>query len=161
MDRFPVTAKRRRAVEFGIRIIDLVIYLAVFTGGIYALLFTPNTILTELNGWDWLIPWWAGFLIVGGLLGFVGRASTIWLIEPAAAFASSIGVLIYAIVLARTSFTSVTSAVAVFLLIVAFLNLVRRYFELQLFGSDPTHNDLKSKFIDALHRRIPNVPPRE
>lgn len=160
MKRFPVEPKRRNSIEMSIRVIDIVIYLAVFAGGIYALWFTPITITDQLIGWEWLIPWWASFLLVGGLVGFIGRLTTVWVLEPPATLAGSVGVLIYFVVLSRTAFHSITSTVAVCLFLVAFVALIRRYFELQLFGSDPAHNDLKSKIADTLMRRTPNVPPR-
>jgi hypothetical protein len=160
MERYPIEPSKRRLVEAFIRVIDLVIYLAVIVGGIYALFYTPDSVRNELDGWHWLIPWWAGFLILGGVLGFFGRATTFWLLEPAACMAAGTGTFIYLIVLARTAFESVTAAVAVCLVIVAFLCITRRYFELQLFGSDPTHRDFRSKWVDAIQRRIPNVPYR-
>lgn len=160
MDRFPVEPKKRRAVEMGIRIIDIVVYAAVFAGGIYALFFTPTSVTQQLDGWEWLIPWWASFLLIGGLLGFIARITTFWIVEPVADFAAAIGIVMYAFVLGSTAFESITAAVATFLVSVAFLNIVRRYLELQLFGSDPTHRDFKSKFLDAWTRRIPDVPSR-
>lgn len=160
MDRFPVEPKKRRVVEMSIRVIDVIIYVAVFAGGIYALFFTPLSVTRQLEGWEWLIPWWASFLLIGGLLGIVARVSTFWILEPAADFASAIGIVMYTIVLGSTAFTSITSAVATFLVSVAFLNVTRRYLELQLFGSDPTHRDFRSRLFDAWTRRIPDVPPR-
>lgn len=160
MERFPVPPKRRRIVEMAIRIIDLIIYASVFAAGIYAAAFTPVTIARELAGWEWLVFVWAGFLLVGGLVGFIGRATTIWLLEPAASFASATGMLIYIVVLGRTAFDTITTTVAFLLVTVAFLGVARRYAELQLFGSDPDHKDFRSRFHDAWRRRIPNVPPR-
>jgi hypothetical protein len=140
-----------------IRVIDLIIYAAVFVGGIYAMAFTPLSITKEFAGWTWLVPFWAGFLLLGGLVGFIGRLTTIWLLEPAADFAAATGILIYVVVLGRTALDTITSTVAFVLVIVAFLNIMRRYVELQLFGSDPSHTDPKSKLVDAWKRRIPDV----
>lgn len=147
-------------MEMAIRIIDLIIYASVFAAGIYAAVYTPASITRELMGWEWLVYVWAGFLLIGGLVGFTGRATTIWLLEPAASFASATGMLIYIVVLGRTAFDTVTTTVAFLLVTVAFLGVARRYAELQLFGSDPDHKDFRSRFHDAWHRRIPNVPPR-
>lgn len=160
MDNFPVEPKRRKIVNTGIRVIDIIIYLVVFAGGVYALWFTPKTVTQELHGWEWLIPWWSAFLLVGGLLGFVGRLTTIWILEPAAGVAASVGILIYLVVLTSTAFTSITSAVAACLVFVALLAINRRYFELQLFGSDPSRTDFKSRFADSLARRTRTIPPR-
>jgi hypothetical protein len=160
MERYPVAPKKRKRIEMSIRLIDLIIYAAVFASGIYAAVFTPVTVARELKGWEWLVFVWAGFLLIGGLVGFVGRASTIWLLEPAACFASATGMIIYAVVLGRTAFDTLTTTVAMLLVIVALLGVVRRYAELQLFGSNPDHRDPKSRFKDAWERRIPNVPSR-
>lgn len=160
MDRFPIEPIKRRRLEGTIRVIDLLIYLAVVAGGIYALFFTPESIKNELDGWHWLIPWWAALLFVGGVIGFIGRATTVWLLEPAACFAAGSGTAIYVVVLGRTAFESITAAVAVCLVMVALLGIIRRYLELQLFGSDPTNRTFKSKWQEVVARRIPDVPPR-
>lgn len=160
MERFPVESRKRRVIEMAIRVLDTIVYAAVFAGGIYALFFTPATIQKELIGWEWLIPWWAAFLLLGGLLGFVGRISTIWILEPPADILAAVGASIYLIVLGKTALTSVTAAVAVTFTLVALVTLIRRYLELQLFGSDPSHQDFRSRIADALTRRTPNVPSR-
>ena len=160
MDRFPIAPRKRRALEMLIRIIDVVVYMSVFGGGIYALFFTPISVTTTLNGWEWLIPIWSAFLLVGGLLGAIGRVTTIWILEPPATVAAFTGVSIYFVVLVQSAFTSLTSAVATFMVFVALLGLTRRYIELHLFGSDPKAKDFRSKLEDTWNRRIPNVPHR-
>jgi hypothetical protein len=160
MNRYPVEPRKRRFLELFIRTIDIVVYFAVLTGGIYAMFFTPDSITKQLAGWEWLVPWWACFLMFGGLLGVIGRSTTIWILEPAADVAASVGILIYLVVLAHTAFDTITSTVATFLVGVAFLAITRRYLELQLFGSDPSHRDFRSRLFDVMHRRIPNVPSR-
>lgn len=159
VQRFPVAPKKRRRIERSIRVIDLIIYAAVFASGIYAAVFTPLSVARELRGWEWLVFVWAGFLLIGGLVGFIGRATTIWLLEPAACVAASVGLVIYAVVLGRSAFDAVTTTVAMLIVIVAFLGVVRRYAELQLFGSNPDSRDAKARLKDAWERRIPNVPP--
>lgn len=160
MDRFPVEPQRRKVVEGSIRGIDIAVYLIVFISGLYALFLTPDSVIKSLNGWEWLVPTWSGFLLVGGLFGLIGRISTIWMFEPPADFAAFIGILIYFVVLGHTALTSITAAVAACLVFVALLGVVRRYLELQLFGSDPTHRNFRSKLEDSWNRRIPNVPSR-
>lgn len=160
MERYPIPPKKRQVLEFIIRVLDMVVYVLVFFGGIYALWFTPTTIIKELVGWEWLILVWAGLLLIGGLLGLIGRASTIWILEPPADIAAAMGALIYAVVLGRTAFTTPLSTVAFCLVMVAFLAIVRRYVELHLFGSNPSARGVRSKWEDILTRRIPNVPPR-
>ena len=160
MESFPVEPRRRRFVENSIRGIDIAVYLIVFIAGLYALFLTPTSVTESLEGWKWLIPWWAAFLLVGGLFGMIGRISTIWMFEPPADFAAFIGILIYFIVLGDGIFQSLASGVSACFVFAALLGVVRRYLELQLFGSDPAHQDLKSKLEDTWNRRIPNVPHR-
>lgn len=161
MKRFPVQPRKRRVIEMTIRVFDVLIYLAVIAGGVYALWFTPNSVVQELANWEWLIPWWSGFLLVGGTLGAIGRITTIWILEPSATVAAFVGVLMYFVVLGSTALNSLTSVVAVTLVFCALLGLARRYLELQLFGSNPSAITLRDKLEDLVRRRIPNVPPRE
>lgn len=161
MQKHPVEPRKRKLIELGIRIIDIICYFVVLLGGFYALFFTPNTIIKELAGYEFLIPIWSSMLLIGGLLGLVGRISTIWLFEPPADVISAGGILIYFYVLGTTAFSSMTAAVASCFVLVAFLGVVRRYLELQLFGSDPTHRSFRARTKDALERRIPNVPQRD
>lgn len=160
MDRFPISAEKRRRLEAVIRVIDMIIYLAIIAGGVYALFFTPNTVQTELAGWEWLIGVWASLLLAGGVLGFIGRLSRYWVLEVPATSAGFFGVLIYLVILGRTAFDSLTAAVATTLVFVAMAVLVRRYVELQIFASDPEHKDFQTRLADMLRRRTQNVPPR-
>jgi hypothetical protein len=155
-----VDPEKRRRLEALIRIIDIVIYLFVFAGGIYALLFTPTSVQTELIGYEWLIAIWAALLLIGGALGFVGRLSRYWVLELPATAAAFFGILIYVVVLGRTAFLSITAAVAVALVIVALGLMLRRYIELQIFGTDPGHKDFQTRLADMIRRRTQNVPPR-
>lgn len=160
MDKYAVPPRKRKVIETLIRIIDILCYTVVFLGGIYALFFTPTTVTNELSGFEWMIPWWASFLLLGGTLGLIGRITTIWIIEPGADVLSFVGIMMYFVVIGTTALTSITAAVATCLVFVAALGVMRRYLELQLFGSDPSRKDFKSRLQDALDRRIPNVPPR-
>lgn len=160
METFPVEPKKRRKIEWGVRLTDLAAYTVIFIGGVAAMFFTPNTVTTELIGYEWLIPIWATMLLVGGLLGFVARITTIWIMEPAASVISMFGIAIYFIVLGKSAFSSLTAVLASCLIFVALLWVIRRYLELQLFGSNPDHKDFRARFNAALDRRIPNVPPR-
>jgi hypothetical protein len=161
VDRYPVDPEKRRRLEALIRIIDMVIYLAVLAGGVYALFFTPTSVTVELTGWEWLIAVWASLLLVGGALGFIGRLSRYWVLELPATAAATFGILIYAVVLGRTAFASITAAVAVTLVLVACGLMVRRYVELQIFGSDPDHKDFQHRLAEMIRRRTQDVPPRK
>lgn len=160
MDSIPISPKKRKRIEFGIRLIDIACYVIIFCGGLAAMFFTPNTIIDELVGYEWIIPYWAAMLLIGGLLGFVARLSTIWIMEPAADIISMFGITIYFVVLGKTAFDSFTAILASCLILVALLGVIRRYLELQLFGSNPDDKTLQARLHAALVRRIPDVPPR-
>lgn len=160
MDTLPVAPRKRKQIEFGIRLIDIACYIIIFSGGMAAMFFTPESIVAELHGYEWIIPYWATMLLVGGLLGFTARVSTIWIMEPAADIISMFGITIYFVVLGKTAFETFTSILASCLILVALLGVVRRYLELQLFGSNPDDKTIQARLHAALARRIPNVPPR-
>lgn len=159
MDRYPVSARVRRRWEQVIRIIDIVIYAAVFAGGVYALVGTPNSVVDELRGWEWVIGLWAGLLLTGGAVGFAGRLSRRWMVEVPATVLSFFGALIYLVVLGRYTLASITSAVAVTLVLVATLEMLRRYAELQIFSSEP-HTDFRARMAAAITRRTADFPHR-
>lgn len=156
MDKFPVPTRKRRLFEAVIRIIDLIIYATVFAGGLYALFGTPTTVADELVGAEWLIVMWAGLLMLGGLAGFVGRLIRNWMTELPATWLAATGIIIYFVVLGRFAFTSVTAAVAASLVLVAFMVMARRWAELQIFATDPTNPDWKSRIAQALRRKTPD-----
>lgn len=161
VQKYPIDPARRRFLEAAIRIIDIVIYFAVFVGGCYAIGSTPNSVVTELAGWEWLVPIWAGFLLIGGGLGVVGRVTRIWILEPPADVAAIIGIIMYFIILGKTLTTSVTAAVATALIFCAMLLMLRRYVELQIFGTDPNNKEFSDRIAEMLRRRTTNVAPRE
>ena len=160
MDKHPVPAGRRRKFEAVIRVIDLIVYAAVFVGGLYALFATPTSILTELVGATWLVFVWAGLLGLGGAVGFIGRLTRYWMLEMPATVLAFAGILIYLVVLGRLAFQSITDAVSALLIVVAMGLVARRWAELQLFASDPEHADFKTRMAEALRRRTQNFPHR-
>lgn len=155
----PVPVQRREFLEAVIRIADLVAYAVVFIGGLYALFATPNTVIDELTGAEWLVALWGGLLIAGGAAGFIGRLIRRWMIEVPATWLGAAGILIYFVVLGRYTFSSITSGVATTLVAAAFVALVRRWAELQIFGTEPK-SDFKGRVVQALQRRTKNFPDR-
>lgn len=152
MDRRPIPPAVRHRYEAIIRVLDLLAYIAVFIGGVYALIGTPSSVVDELAGWEWVIALWAALLLGGGAAGFAGRLSRWWMVEVPATVLAAFGILIYFIVLGRFAFASITSTVAVTLVAVAMSVMVRRYAELQIFASEP-HTDFRTRVADALRRR--------
>jgi len=161
VERFPVPERKRRALEATIRIIDIVAYFIIFVGGCYALFFTPDSVQRELSGAEWLVPLWAGFLLVGGGMGMVGRITRIWILEPPADVAAIAGAAIYFVVLGNTLFQSVTAGVATTLVFYAIIQMFRRYIELQIFGTDPKVHSFTDRIAETLRRRTANVAARE
>lgn len=159
VDRRPIPPEIRRRWERVIRYIDIIVYLTVLGGGVWAITATPNSVVDELVGWEWVIGLWSGLLLVGGFAGFTGRLSRWWMIEVPGTVLSMFGILIYFIVLGRFSLASVTSAVAVCLVAVAMLLMVRRYAELQIFASEP-NTDLKTRLAEIARRRTANFVRR-
>lgn len=161
MDRHPVPPRKRQILEAVIRIIDIVAYSIVFVGGLYAAFFTPNSVVEGLSSAEWLVPMWALFLLIGGAVGAVGRISRIWILEPPALVLGVAGVLIYFVVLGNTLFESVTAGVATALVFYAGIQMLRRYVELQIFGTDPNVHGFTDRIAEALRRRTGNVAPGE
>lgn len=152
MDRRPIPENIRHRYEATIRILDLIAYTVVFVGGVYALIGTPNTVVDELAGWEWVIGLWAALLLIGGLAGFLGRLTRWWMVEVPATVLAAFGILIYFIVLGRFATASITSAVAVTMVCVAMIVMARRYAELQIFASEP-NTDFRTRAAEALRRR--------
>lgn len=161
MDRHPVPPNKRRILEATIRIIDIVAYLIVIVGGVYALLFTPQSVEDGLARASWLVPMWAAFLLIGGTLGAVGRLSRIWILEPPALVLGIAGVAIYFVLLGNTLFESALAGVATMLVFYAGIQMARRYVELQIFGTDPSVHSFADRVAEALRRRTGNVAPGE
>lgn len=160
MDRHPIPPERRRRFEAVIRIIDLIVYAAVFLGGVYALIGTPATVVDELKGAMWLVAVWSGLLCLGGAVGFIGRLTRFWMVEVPATVLAFFGILIYVVVLGRFAFTSITAAVAAMLIVVAMGLVARRWAELQIFATDPDRHDFRSRLAEALRRRTQDFPHR-
>ncbi|SDG21314.1 hypothetical protein [Microbacterium sp. 77mftsu3.1] len=161
MERHPVPPNKRRVLEAFIRIIDIVAYGIVIIGGLYAALFTPTSVVEGLASAEWLVPMWATFLLAGGVGGAVGRITRIWILEPPALVLGIAGVAIYFIVLGNTLFESVTAGVATSLVFYAGIQMLRRYVELQIFGTDPDVHGFADRIAEALRRRTGNVAPGE
>lgn len=156
----PAIDDRRRLKEAMIRVIDIVTYAAVLAGGFFAIRFTPDSVISLLDGWEWVIGLWAMLLIIGGLLGFVGRLTRIWAIEVPGTGAGIAGALIYAVVLANMAFMTPTALVAEALVIIATLTLLRRYIELQIFTTEPGEKSFTDRLAAALKRRTADTVGR-
>jgi hypothetical protein len=153
MERFPVPQHRRRFYEAIIRIVDLIVYLAVFAGGVYALAFTPATVTEQLADFPALVVMWSFLLMAGGFVGFIGRLTRHWMTEVPATVAAVFGILIYLVILGRFAFISITATVAVVLIVVAMFFMVRRWAELQIFSTEPGSLAFRERVAAAIRRR--------
>lgn len=161
VDRYPVAPARRRLYEAVIRIIDLIVYLAVFAGGVYALAFTPATVTEQLEQFPLLVVMWSALLMVGGLVGFIGRLTRHWMTEVPATVAAVFGILIYLVILGRFAFISITATVAAVLVLVAMFFMVRRWAELQIFSTEPGVLVFRERLALAIRRRTANVVAKD
>jgi hypothetical protein len=159
VDRHPIPAERRRFYEASIRVLDLVVYAAITAGGVWALVATPSVVVDEIGRFPWLIVVWAALLFCGGLIGFIGRLFRRWMIENPATVAAFTGVVIFLVLILRFSFTSTAAFVATTMVLVAGAAMVRRWLELQIFGSEPGLT-FRGRFIAAAGRRTPDLPHR-
>jgi len=159
MDRFPVSPKRRRFLEAAIRILDLIVYAVVFFAGAYTLYATPTEALHVLAGSGWLVYVWGGLLLGGGLVGFIGRLSRRWLVETPATISAFFGVAIYFVILSHFMFVNALVAVGMVCVVVAGTALLRRWLELQIFGTEPDAR-LAARLRSALERRTANTVNR-
>jgi len=155
MDKIPAPPRRKMALEAAIRVVDLFVYAVVFLGGV-ALAVLPFGQATEiLRGFEPLVVVWAGLLLGGGLVGFLGRLTRYWMIENSATIASAFGVLIYVVVLGQFAIESIAAAFTWSFVILAFFLVLRRWLELQIFGSEP--GDWKHRLAAAMQRKTANT----
>lgn len=160
MDRYPVSPKRRRRFERAIRVIDLIVYAAVFFGGIAAVFVPPTSATDELLRTPLLIGVWALLLLGGGAVGFIGRLTRYWLVEGPATIAAFFGTAIYLILLFNLALQTVTSTLAAALVFVAMASLARRWLELQIFGTEPGAG-WRRRLRNAATRRTSDVVNRD
>lgn len=160
MDRYPISPKRRRRYERAIRIADLIVYAAVFLGGFAAVFAPPTSATDELLQTPLLIGVWATLLLGGGAIGFLGRLTRYWLVEGPGTVAAFFGASIYLFLLFNAALKSATTTLAAALVLVAMVELARRWMELQIFGTEPNAT-WKRKLKNAISRRTADVVPRD
>ncbi|WNO28736.1 membrane protein [Microbacterium phage FlameThrower] len=159
MDKYPVPPERRSRFEAAIRVVDMIVYAVAFAGGLALLAGPFNTVPDALDEYPGLIIFWAAFLIGGGLVGFIGRLSRYWMVENPATVAAAFGALIYAIILIPHAFENVIVALTLAFAIATLGFMVRRWFELQIFGSEPNAK-WRRRLELALRRRTANAVAR-
>ena len=90
-----------------------------------------------------------------------GVKTRFWIIEVPALPLSMFGIGVYFVILGATIFATVFATVASMLILAAFLNMVRRYLELQIFATEPDDHDFRARLLAATRRRTRNVVPRD
>lgn len=152
MDKHPAPLAKRLRLENGIRLVDMVAYAAILASGIALVTLPLAQSVTQLADFPGVIAVWATFLLGGGLTGFLGRLTGYWLIENVGVVASGFGAAIYIVVLSMFATSSVTAAFTLGFIAVALVLCIRRWLELQLFGSEP--GDFHARLRLAWERRI-------
>ena len=152
---------RRRRQEAFIRAIDIALYGITIAGGLYAVMATPISVVDVLEGAEWLVPVWASLLLIGGLSGFIGRIARYWMIERPGTMLTFFGAAIYAVMLGRYAFSTITASVALAFTVMAMLIFMRRWIELNIFASEPDDGSFSSRVVNAIRRRTKNFPQRE
>ncbi|UKH48458.1 membrane protein [Microbacterium phage Katzastrophic] len=155
MEKNPAPPRKRQAFEAAIRYVDMFVYAVVFMGGAALAVLPFGQATAILQGYEVLVVLWAALLIGGGLMGFLGRLTRYWMVENSATIASAFGVLIYAVILGRFALESIAATFTWVFVVLAFCLLVRRWMELQLFGSEP--GDWRHRLALALARRTANT----
>ena len=152
---------RRRRLEAIIRVIDIFVYGIAVAGGLYAVIATPISVVDVLEGAEWLVPVWAVLLLAGGLSGLIGRITRYWMIERPGTILTFFGAAIYAVMLGRYAFTTITASVALVFTMTAMLVFFRRWIELNIFASEPNDGSFSTRIANAIRRRTKNFPQRE
>lgn len=152
----PSTNDSRRFKESLIRVVDHIAYATVFAAGIFALWFTPDSVNLALAGFRWLIIVWGCLLLGGGVLGFAGRLSRIWVVELPGTTLGIAGAAIYFVVLGTSALQLTSALVAATLVLCMMLLLIRRYIELQIFTSEPGDRTWSERIRRAMKRRTTN-----
>lgn len=146
--------RRRKRREATIRWMDITISVVVFISGLLAIFATPYSAANSLP--VWLVYVWAGFLLVGGLMGAVGRLTRIWAIEIPGICAGVVGIAMYFVLLLTSPRISLASYLIMGLVLIAFLCLSRRYIELQIFTTEPGPVNIVERIRIIFSRRTPN-----
>ena len=159
MDSHPVPEQRRVRLQAAIRIVDLIVYMGAFLSGT-ALLIAPFAQIPEtLDNHPVLVGLWTAFLLGGGLIGFLGRLTRFWMVETPATVSAAAGALIYVVVLVPYAIQNVFAALTLAFAIATLGFMVRRWLELQIFGSEP-NTKFGQRLELALRRRTANAVKR-
>jgi uncharacterized membrane protein len=149
----PRINESRVAKERTIWVVDIVVYALVFSAGLSALLFTPNTVILALGKAHWIISLWGAVLLFGGSVGLIGRATKRWIVEIPGTAASIGGGLLYFAILFSATFDNNSAITATILVGIMIGSMVRRYIELQIFTSEPGDRSLLALIRAAIRRR--------
>lgn len=156
----PQVSQRNRRWELLIWIIDLASYAFLGASGVIALFFTSDFVLKEVK-WTAAIVVWGCLLLGGGIAGFLGRLTRRWWVELLGNVAAASGAAVYVIIIVSAIITNGSTMVLLAFVLVAFLMMLRRYAELQIFTSDPGLGTFTSRVLFLLRRRTENVVRRK
>lgn len=148
---------RNSAKEAAVRIVDLIAYFALVIGGIGAILVTPETVNETIGKYPIVLAVWIALMLAGGILGFIGRLTRIWVVETPGASFGFFGAAMYFVILALASVDGVTALVVASLVLMMMGFMARRWIELQILTSEPGDVTLLQRFVRMMKRRTTNT----
>jgi hypothetical protein len=145
-------SRRHRVLDLILIALDVVIGGVAVVSGIVAFIAPPPSIIREVS-LPWLIVVWGVFLIAGGVGASAGRISGIWIFETTGIVSIGVGVAIYLVVVLTAAQRELGVLVACGIILIAALELARRYVELQKFLAEPGDVSLLERLQNAWRTR--------
>jgi lysylphosphatidylglycerol synthetase-like protein (DUF2156 family) len=142
-----------------IKLIDVTIGLACIVAGVFAIIATPATVLSEVDAPP-VIVLWGILLVAGGFASALGRLTGVWILETAGIAGAAFGAIIYILLVGSAVDEQNGVITALCLIIVALLGMLRRYIELQIFLSEGRGRGILKRMAEILATRTPRHPAR-
>lgn len=155
----PKLNQRRLWWERLLWITDLLAYAVIGVSGFLALGRVSDYVYDTLLGQTWIIMLFA-WLMLGGWVALIGRATRLWALEYVGNVAAGWGTAVYAVVLFPGALSGVATFAAFGMTVATTLYMARRYDELVIFTSEPGDSD-GSWLNRVRRRRTKNTVPRQ
>jgi hypothetical protein len=155
----PRTNQRRLRWERLIWCLDMGSYLLMAFSGFIALFYTSDFVVREVRSREAIILWGV-LLLAGGLAGFAGRLTRLWVVEILGNVSAASGAVIYLLIIV-TAVLGGSSLVLFGFVTAAYIAMVRRYSELQIFTSEPGLDTFTARVQSLLRRRTTNTVQRK
>jgi len=155
----PATNQSRLRWERLIWVLDMAAYGVLAVSGFVALFFTSDFVLREVRSREAIVVWGC-LLLAGGVAGFAGRLSRVWAVEVLGNVAAASGAFIYMIIIV-VAVVGGSSLVLLAFITAAWIAMLRRYSELQIFTSEPGLSSFTARALSLLRRRTTNTVTRQ